>query len=171
MDVHGAVVAVAIEANAGKVLDNVVDVGCPDWLLGSVLWVQSQHDQVGQLERIPVCIAQGAVQHELEGKARPSIGRFSLHQVNSIEPPRIRGFAINALSQHRSQLGSKGRLQAVVGEPGRPDPGVIALFMQPMVDRLLRLGRTQIQDLSTGLQDGLELSNGRQQLVPHQKGG
>src|SRR3546814_12697555 len=74
-------------------LDGLLRSRAPDQSSRSDLLVHVEDDQITALQREPFGIRQGRVELVLEQEARGSILVLTLHQVDVVEPCRVRGSA------------------------------------------------------------------------------
>ena len=126
-----------------------------------------QDHQIRELQREPLSVGQAGVQLELERKCRPAVRRLPLQQVHLAEATWVRWL----ICEFRAPLcDNRGQVVAVfdglLGVSSRPNADFVGALSQLVVDRLLSLGRAKEHDLATGLQDGVELTDSGQELLP-----
>ena len=170
MDVRRPVVVVAVEAHHRQVADPVLGPGRPHHLFGPVVG-HLEHHQVRQLQGEPLGITEAGVQLKLQGKSRPAVRRLPIEQVHLVEPTWVCRLACElraTLEDHRGQAVVVPA--GLVGVPGRPDAHLVRPLGQLVVDGLLGLRGPEEHDLAAGLEDGVELTDSRQQLFPHADG-
>src|SRR5690606_32514177 len=75
--------------------------GRPDDLDRSHAGIQRHHDQVGELERVFVGVAQARIEHELQGEAGATVGRLTLKEIAVRESLRVsRGSRLCTTGNH-----------------------------------------------------------------------
>jgi len=171
-DVHGAVQAVACKAHIGNVTDGRPGIAGPHNTHRRVILSAVEVDQVALLQRVSLCVRQRRIEHELKSKTGATVTSLTFSEVEVGEALRIGGgthsrscrdISEDVFAQRTVVVGQLPR----VGEAGWPDAAIVAALTDAVVDRLLGLWRTKVNDLSPWNDQGLKFLNQFRESLAH----